>query len=222
MSTRKKPTARRPAKEKLKATNSKPKPSTKPGPPDGSRTAILEKTALAALTAKERTFVLAFVDTREKVAAYRFAYDCQTMSNATVRRKAVEVAAKPRVQAAILELESEVLARSVDDVAAQRRATLSKLFAIIQTDFSDVASWDGERLSVKDFATLTPTQRAAIQSMKIRPTRWGPSIEIRLHDRIAALTLAAKYLGLLQPDATDQQPITLSIRVVPPKSAGGS
>lgn len=82
------------------------------------------------LTAQEEAFARKFVETRNKTAAYRYAYDATTLDYRKLAKHSKEVIDRPHVQARIWEL--------INDTFAPTRATLGyvveRLLQIVEAD----------------------------------------------------------------------------------------
>ncbi len=144
------------------------------------------------LTPKQLRFVSEYFEGGNKVAAYRQAYDCRRMSDTTIRRKAQEVAASPKVAAEIEAHYTDL--RSANMVTAER--VLQEIAAIAFADFTDFIELFEGRYQVRDSDDLTKQQRAAIKSIRSVETPDGPRVEIELHDKLGALRQLAKSMGL--------------------------
>lgn len=72
---------------------------------------------------------------------------------------------------------------------------------IANVAFSDiglVAEWNDEKgLRLIDSKELDENNRKAIQSIKTSPSEWGMSKQFKMQDKLKALELLAKHLGLL-------------------------
>ena len=96
----------------------------------------------------------------------------------------------------------------------RRENVLAELDAIIAAEITDVLWWDGDgNVSVTPSEQLPARMRKAIKKVKIRPTAEGNEIEVEMHDKIAALRLAARHEGLLEVGSGDQRPTLIGINV---------
>ena len=81
----------------------------------------------------------------------------------------------------------------------------AKLANIAWTDLTEIVDFDGQMMTFKSFETLTPAQKACIKDWKVRTvSKLGSDgqpvevymVEIKLHDKLKALELYAKYIGM--------------------------
>ena len=134
-----------------------------------------------------------YLTTGCKVGAYRDA-----MSGAPHSRNLDQLADKfyntRRVQRRLGELAVEVcdkLARR-DNITSSR--IKERLSTIAFSSIEDVCEFDGARLMVKPFSTMTKGQLAAIKSIK--QDKDG-DFKVELHDPVRALEVLGKILGIL-------------------------
>lgn len=145
-----------------------------------------------ALTAKQRRFVDEYlVDLNATAAARRAGYSPTS---------APRLLATPAVAEAVTEAQATRAARlqlSQDDVVRE-------LAAIAFTDLRDVAEWgndpdEGEAqrplLRLRPSSGLDARAAAAIESVKISDR----GVAIRLHDKLRALELLGRHLGMFAP-----------------------
>ena len=74
---------------------------------------------------------------------------------------------------------------------------LRKLRAIAMTDVTDLVQVENGQLVLKDTAQLTPDGQAAIAAME----KGTGGIKVKFYDRLKALELLGKYLGLFDSPA---------------------
>ena len=110
------------------------------------------------LTEKQERFALSYVETGNRVEAYRRSYECSKMKENTVRRKAQEVAALPHVGARIDNLHGE--ARERNAVTVDR--TIQEFATIGFSKITDFVRLEDDGLKVRDFEELTPEQQALL------------------------------------------------------------
>jgi hypothetical protein len=163
------------------------------------------------LTPKQLRFVSGYVEGGNKVEAYRQAYDCRRMTDATIRRKSQEVATSPTVAAEIERHYTDL--RECNKLTGQR--VMEEIGALAFSDFTDYVQVAAGRYQVRDLDDLTKEQRTAIKSIRSVQTPDGPRIEIELHDKMGALRQLAKSLGLNEkkpPTEAEQIHIHLDMR----------
>ena len=142
--------------------------------------------AKKGLTPKQKRFVDEYiVDQNATQAAIRAGY-----KEKTAYAIGVENLKKPQIFA-------EIAAR-LDKLLKETRVTqervVHELAAIGFADITDYISVRGETVFIKDTSELTQAQRAAVASIK--QGQYG--IEIKLNDKLRAVELLAKHLGMLE------------------------
>lgn len=155
-----------------------------------------------ALTEKQRRFVDEYlIDLNATQAAIRAGYSVKT-----AREQASQNLTKLNIQQAISEKMAE---RSKRTGVNQDRIVL-ELAKIAFVNAADVI--DSDDATIKAGATADDT--AAIQSVKVKviPTKEGEGVEreIRLNDKLKALELLGKHLGMWN----DKLDVNLNIPVV--------
>ena len=146
------------------------------------------------LTAKLHAFAQAYCECNNRVEAYRRSYRCEAMLDNTIARKAQEVASLPHVAEMIRKIQGEAAARnrvSVDE-------TLRQLSAIAYSDITDFVEFDGTEAHLRDITRLAPEQRYCIREIDVHS---GGGFRIRLHDKLRAIELLGKHLGMFDPRA---------------------
>ena len=166
------------------------------------------------LTPKQQAFVREYlIDYNATQAAIRAGY-----SPNTARVTACKMLTKANIQSRLGELERKAAAfaeKKAEDVRA-------RLVAIAWTDLADIVDFDGQVMTCKSFQSLTPAQRACIKDWKARTvTRMGSAgepikvdmVEIKLHDKLKALELYARYIGMDRESRREALP-TFNITMV--------
>jgi len=164
------------------------------------------------MTLKEQNFVTAYVETCNAAEAYRRAYDCASMSPASIHSEAWRMLAKPKIRAAVAQLQASH--RKRHDVTVDR--ILLELARIGYSDIRNVVTW-GPAVAVRDpddpnaFTIangvalrspedLSPDVAASIA--EISQTKEG-TLKIKLHDKGKALTDMQRYLGMHKDAGAD-------------------
>ncbi len=158
------------------------------------------------LTQKQLVFVIEYLETGNRVEAYRRAYDCDRMAKATISRKAQEVAVIPHVAAEIAKQQEALLVRHHDLEDEIIRAL--KEFAFV--DITDFVWYDGKSAWIKDANLLTLQERARIKRLHV--TKGGFCVV--LHDTLRALELLGRHLGMFN-GANQPQATTLFLNIMP-------
>jgi hypothetical protein len=106
---------------------------------------------------------------------------------------------------------------AADDV--RREAVVQELEAIGAGEATDVIQWDAMgQITLTPSAALPERAKRSIKKVKVTPNQFGNTIEVEMHDKIAALRLLAKHRGLLEPNANDQKPSMIGINITGPKA----
>ncbi|MFM9862303.1 MAG: terminase small subunit [Micropepsaceae bacterium] len=155
----------------------------------------MAETALAQLTPQKQRFVTEYLrDLHGKGAAVRAGY-----AEASAHVAASRLLKRPDVRHAIAEaLETRF--------AITKLEIIEELAAIAFSDIGDYLSWTETELSIFPSSQLTRTQMKAIASVRQRTTAAGPQLEVRFVDKLKALELLARILGLLEQPAQREAP----------------
>ena len=148
-----------------------------------------------ALTDKQEQFCLEYLtDLNATQAAIRAGY-----SENTANEQGSRMLAKVNVQKRIAELQAERAERlqiQQDDILRE----LASIAFASPAHYMDVVQVDGtSRILVKPTAEWTEQQKAAVTSIKNTPN----GVEIRLSDKVKALELLGKHLGMFNRKELD-------------------
>lgn len=148
-----------------------------------------------ALTDKQEQFCLEYLtDLNATQAAIRAGY-----SENTANEQGSRMLAKVNVQRRIAELQAERAERlqiQQDDILRE----LASIAFASPAHYMDVVQVDGtSRILVKPTAEWTEQQKAAVTSIKNTPN----GVEIRLSDKVKALELLGKHLGMFNRKELD-------------------
>ena len=176
-------------------------------------TALALLSAYKQITPSERIFVDGYVARLERDAEKRG----DRISNALYRPipKSVMDASRgllerPMVKAAITE--------RVNELAAGAELSVQKVVKELTTiAFSNLSSYfkiNAWGIPEYNFSACTPEQLAALKSWEhIEDIKTGRRVKIVTHDKLKALEMLAKYMGLVEPenphfDASQRRPVT--------------
>ena len=138
------------------------------------------------LTDKQRRFCQQYLLDFNASAAYRRAgYEAAGHS---AESNASRLLRNAEVQAYLCKLKKDATERaqlSIDSV-------LQELAAIAFSRITDACEWDAEGIRLKEASELSEDAKAAIALVKMTPH----STSVRMHNKIAALTLLADYFGM--------------------------
>lgn len=144
-----------------------------------------------SLTPKQEKFLHKYLECGNASDAYRFAYDCSKMKDATVNVKASELLTNGKITVRLSELQGELKEKS--DITKEQ--VLDQLRCIMFADIRDYVDFDGTTISFKDFSLLTDNQAKAIESIK----QGRNGIELKLHGKSWSIERICKMLGFDAP-----------------------
>lgn len=144
------------------------------------------------LTKKQKRFCEEYIIDLNGTAAYfRAGYAAKNENSAAA--SASDLLRNPKIQAYIQEL---MQARSQSTgITAER--VLQEIGRIAFADMRKFTTWGPGKVELKSCENLSETETAAIAEVSLTEGPKGSHTKIKLHDKVAALTLAAKHTGLL-------------------------
>jgi len=111
----------------------------------------------------------------------------------------------------------EARAALAADDEERKRAVVEELEAIGSGEITDVLSWDElGRVQVRPSDKLSTRAKRSIKKVKITPNEHGNTIEVEMHDKIAALRLLSKHHGLMETGADENRPTIIGINLKGP------
>ena len=108
-----------------------------------------------------------------------------------------------------------ILALGSDD---EKEAVRQELLSIAGSNLTDVIQWDvAGNINLIDSASLPAHVQKSIKKIKVTPGAYGNSIEVEMHDKLAALRVMARYHGLTEPNSdSDTRPSVIGINIKGP------
>jgi|SRR6056297_987513 len=102
-----------------------------------------------------------------------------------------------------------------------KEAVKQELQAVGASNVTDVLTWDGlGNISMLASSEIPQHIQKGIKKVKVTPGQNGNSIEIEMHDKLAALRILAKHYGLMEANAdADTRPSILGINLKGPEVA---
>ena len=144
--------------------------------------------AACKLTPKQAEFVRQYlVDLNSTQAAIRAGY-----SEKTAYRIGAELLQKTSVAEAIATAQAKREQRT--EITADR--VVAELAKIAFGSARDVMEWGPNGVVLKDSAELTDEQAAAIAGVSENITQNGSSLKLKRHDKVKALELLGRHLGM--------------------------
>lgn len=155
--------------------------------------------AYRQLNSLEKGFVDGFVRSLEDEAAARG----ERISGALYRPISPEIVArsrglldKPLVRAAIVE--------RINEIAVQSELTVQKVIrelrSIAFASHGDYMTVGEDGMLYYDFNKCTPEQLSALKKVKLQETESKRSLEVETHDKMRALEMLGKYMGIFEAD----------------------
>lgn len=108
-----------------------------------------------------------------------------------------------------------ILALGTED---EKEAVRKELLSIAGSNLTDVIQWDvAGNINLVDSASLPAHVQKSIKKIKVTPGAYGNSIEVEMHDKLAALRVMARYHGLTEPNSdSDTRPSVIGINIKGP------
>ncbi len=147
---------------------------------------------MVKLTNKQAAFVAEYlVDLNATQAAIRAGY-----SERTAYRIGAELLQKTSVAEAIAAGQAKRAQRV--EITADR--VVSELAKIAFADPRDLMEWGPDGVKLKASADLTEEQAASVAEVSETTTKDGGSLKLKKHDKVKALELLGKHLGIFEPE----------------------
>lgn len=110
----------------------------------------------------------------------------------------------------------KTLAIGSDD---EKEAVKQELQAIAASNITDVLKWsESGAMALLRTDDIPVHVQKAIKKVKVTPNQYGNSIEVEMHDKLAALRVLAKYHGLMEANSdSDTRPSILGINLKGPE-----
>lgn len=172
-----------------------------------------------ALTLKQEKFVNRYLECGNASEAYRYAYDCSRMSDAVVYNKASLMLSKGEIRVRLEYLRAHLAEAS--GISALRIIREHEKIA-----FSDATRVRDGWMSLKDFNSLTPEERACIKSVETKTRKTvgengetiiDKQVKIATYDKQKSLDSITAMLGYNAPQKIEGEIDTgmpLSIEII--------
>ena len=159
------------------------------------------------LTPKQEKYVTYLAKGMTQRKAYKKAYGCVNWKNKSIDNKASKMFQKAEIKARYKELIEKAAKRAeikAEDILAEYKA-------IAFANGTDYAEIKNGLVKLKDTSELGEEKKKAISS--IEETKFG--ISVKTHDKMKALEMLAKYVGLLENDKEEKNEIpTINLNIV--------
>ena len=143
---------------------------------------------LTPLTARQQAFVEEYlVDLNSTQAAIRAGYSKHTAKeigcqNLTKLNVSMAIAEKMKARSARVQLEADTVLR--------------QLKSILTSDIRNYLEYGPGHVALKPSSELTPEQAACIAEVSETVSQTGGSVRLKFHDKLKALDMASRHLGL--------------------------
>lgn len=168
------------------------------------------------LTLKQEKFINKYLECGNASEAYRHAYDCSRMKEATLNKRASELLKNGEIAGRLEYLKAHLAEAS--GISALRIIREHEKIA-----FSDATRVRDGWMSLKDFERLTPDERACIKSVETKTRRLSSleggmvleeQVKITTYDKQKSLDSITEMLGYKAPVKTEQEVRVIGSRPV--------
>jgi ribosomal protein L12E/L44/L45/RPP1/RPP2 len=178
-----------------------------------------EKSAFESLAPKHQLFVKQYIICNGKGGpAYREVYGVKDMNTAYVN--ANKLLRNTKIKQAVDDEYKKIFKEKDSEIEKSKTYKLIRM--ISDADIDEVTDLENGTLKVKNMSEIPRSAIPAIQSIKRhrKETAYGTDdmLEIKMHDKLKAIELRAKFQGLLEKDVLGSVEIIVKPAVRPDKS----
>lgn len=155
----------------------------------------LSRSVVSDLNPKQEAFAQHYALHRHATEAYKSAGYSTRGKLETIHRKAVEVLQNSDVSARVNELAERIKKRAEEKFDLTADMLLNQYKRIAFADAGDYYDWDATSVRIKSKDVLTKEQRSIITGLKQSKGNTN-MIELSLADRMRAMDMLAKHLGV--------------------------
>lgn len=139
---------------------------------------------------------------RQDLFAHEFLIDLNA-TRAAIRAGYSEAGARPQGHRLLTNADVRAVIEAEQEARAKRLCidadrVVSELAAIAFANIRDYAAFGPDGMTFRPWDELTDSQAAAVSSIEHRETPSGPVSRIRLHNKLAALELLGRHLGMFR------------------------
>jgi phage terminase small subunit len=150
------------------------------------------------LTQRQRRFVEHYtILGNASEAARRAGY-----SEATVKSAGSRLARSPAIVKAL----DEANAARAQRTRIDGDRVLEEVARLGFVDLADLLDWSGGEIALKPPREIAPADRAALAQITLTTGKDGARLKVKLFDKLRALEILAKHLGLLKPKPPQEKP----------------
>ena len=169
---------------------------------------------MSGLTPQQEAFAAGVAQGLSQAAAYRRAYPRSVAwKDETVWEKASRLAAQGKVQARIADIMAK--AAAANEVTQER--IVKELARVAFANKRAVMRWGPGGVTLVDSDELSEDDAAIVSEVQETTTESGGSIKLKTHDKLKALELLGRHLGMfndkMQVTGADGKPIESSLTV---------
>ena len=147
------------------------------------------------LSPKHTRFVQEYlIDLNATQAAIRSGYSAKT-----AQEQGSRLLSNAKVAAAV----AAASAKRGEKLGITAERVLKEIELLAFSDVADVVDNASGTLLIKNLRDIEPGARRTIESVQESPTEFGIKRSVKLHSKVAALTLLVKHLGLEAPQKTE-------------------
>lgn len=159
------------------------------------------------LTPKQEKYVKNLVSGMTQRQAYKKAFDCKNLKDSYVDNKACKLFKNGEVKSRY----NELIKKATDRAVVKAEDIIAEYKAIAFANGADFAEVKNNIVHIKDTDKLDEEKKKAISL--IETTKFG--VNVRTHDKMKALEMLAKYVGILDSKENDKKETpTININVV--------
>jgi phage terminase small subunit len=101
---------------------------------------------------------------------------------------------------------SEINKKRMKRLNINADSVVKEIALIAFSNIGNIASWTNSQVTLKESTRLTSEQKAGIQSVEEKISRYGSSVKVKMYDKPQALVLLCRYLNILDGNANVTDP----------------
>ena len=112
-----------------------------------------------------------------------------------------------------IEVKRQVLTIRYTDI---KDKLIEELSEVAFSDMRDFASWNEGKITLFASDVLNKKSKV-IQTLRETHNQYGSSVQIRMHDKLKAIELLMRHLGMLSDDASKDQKLEINVNYKKPE-----